>query len=67
MPNVVGSKMYATSLEECIWANEEYESVLKDAFDLNSGDEEEEDGEEMNYSSSLLSQSDDEAETRKAP
>ena len=62
LATVVGSKTYATALEECVWANEEYESVLQDAFDYNSEEEEQDDGEEMNYSYSLLSQSDDEAD-----
>jgi hypothetical protein len=61
--SVVGSKTYATALEECVWANEEYENVLQDAFDCNSDQEVvEDDGEEMNYSYSILSQSDDEAD-----
>jgi ferric iron reductase protein FhuF len=64
--SIVGSKTYATALEECGWAQEEYESTLADAFDDACNDKEEQqeddDEEEMNYSFALLAQSDDEAD-----
>lgn len=63
--SIVGSKTYATALEECGWAQEEYESTLADAFDDACNDNkesEDDDEEEMNYSYALLAQSDDEAE-----
>jgi hypothetical protein len=60
--NVIGSKAYQTALEECVWANEEYEAVLQDAFDYNSEEEDEDDDEVLNYSYDLLAQSDDEAD-----
>ena len=58
--NVVGSKMYASGVEEGKWALEEFELQLQDTC----GDppDDEDDGEEMNYSYSLLCQSDDEAD-----
>jgi hypothetical protein len=57
--NVLGSKMYASAVEEAKWALEEFELQLQDV----GGDaEEEEDSEEMNYSYSVLCQSDDEAD-----
>merc|ERR1712151_847449 len=58
--NVIGSKTYIRALEECTWANEEFENVIQDAFDYNTEDENDE--EEMNYSYSLLCRSDDEAD-----
>ena len=66
--SVVGSKMYATALEECEWATDEFEQVLQEAFDYEPGKDEDdsgegEDGEFMNYSYSLLNQSDEEADT----
>jgi hypothetical protein len=63
--SIVGSKTYATALEECGWAQEEYESTLADAFDDACNDnkeQEDDDEEEMNYSFALLAQSDDEAD-----
>lgn len=60
--SAVNSKMYAAALEECAWANEEFEVVLAEAFG-GKDEEQEAEGEEMNYSYSLLSQSDDEADT----
>jgi hypothetical protein len=63
--SIVGSKTYATALEECGWAQEEYESTLADAFDDACNDnkeEEDDDEEEMNYSYALLAQSDDEVD-----
>lgn len=55
--------VYATALEECVWASDEYESVLQDALAYSSDNEEkQEDSDEVNYSYSLLSQSDDEAD-----
>lgn len=64
--SVVGSKTYATALQECAWASEEYESIVQDAFedDDNSdkdGDEDEDEG-EMNYSYAFLALTDDEAD-----
>jgi hypothetical protein len=58
--NVIGSKMYASAVEEGRWALEEFELQLQDTC----GDpaEEEDDGAEMNYSYSILCQSDDEAD-----
>ena len=57
--NVLGSKMYASATEEAKWALEEFELQLQDV----GGDEEElEDSEEMNYSYSVLCQSDEEAD-----
>ena len=58
--NVVGSKMYASGVEEGKWALEEFELQLQDTC----GDppDDEDDGEEMNHSYSLLCQSDDEAD-----
>ena len=43
--SVVGSKTYATALEECEWATDEFEQVLQEAFDYEpetreEGDEE---------------------------
>ncbi|KAL7563013.1 hypothetical protein ACA910_013535 [Epithemia clementina (nom. ined.)] len=66
--SVVGSKTYATALEECEWATDEFEQVLQEAFDFEPGKEEADnsdadDGEFMNYSYSLLNQSDEEADT----
>lgn len=60
--NVVGSKTYATALQECVWANEEYENVLQDAFDNSGAADDDEDDEEMNYSFHVLAQSDEEAD-----
>ncbi|GAX14571.1 hypothetical protein FisN_6Lh349 [Fistulifera solaris] len=65
--SVIGSKTYATALEECTWAMEEYESVLQDCYNNTSiGDtaqvNEEEDGDDVNYSYAVLAQSDDEAD-----
>lgn len=58
---VIGSKAYQLALDECVWAFDEYESVLQDAFEYVSDNED--DGEEVvNYSYPLLSQSDDEAD-----
>ena len=60
--NVVGSQIYATALQECVWANEEYENVLQDAFEFADDDDDDDDDEDENYSFSLLAQSDDEAD-----
>lgn len=60
--NVVGSKTYATALQECVWASEEYETVLQDAFEVSGADDGEDDDEEMNYSFQVLAQSDEEAD-----
>jgi hypothetical protein len=60
---VIGSKTYNTALEECEWATEEFEGVLQEAFDYESDQEAEDDGEFMNYSYALLNQSDEEAST----
>jgi PWWP domain len=60
--SVVGSKVYATALQECVWASEEYENVLQDAFENAAApDNEEED--DMNFSYHTLAQSDDEADS----
>jgi hypothetical protein len=66
--SVIGSKTYATALEECTWAMEEYESVLQDCYnytsivDTTAQVDEEEDGDDVNYSYAVLAQSDDEAD-----
>jgi hypothetical protein len=66
--SIVGSKQYATALEECAWANDEYENSLTEAFIDACKSEEElnaiasENGEDVNYSYALLAQSDDEAD-----
>jgi hypothetical protein len=60
--SVIGSEAYGRALQECEWANEEFENILQDAFDNTSDDEADEDDEDMNYSFSVLAQSDDEAE-----
>jgi hypothetical protein len=62
--NVLGSKIYNSAVEEGKWALEEFELQLQDIG--NDGTEEEEDGEEMNYSYSVLCQSDDEADEEAA-
>jgi hypothetical protein len=58
--SVFGSKKYASAVEEGRWALDEFELQLQDTC----GDiaEDEEDGEDMNYSYSVLCQSDDEAD-----
>jgi hypothetical protein len=58
--NVIGSKAYASAVEEGKWALEEFELQLQDVG--GDGAEDEDDGEEMNYSYSVLCQSDDEAD-----
>ena len=63
--NALGSKLYQRAIEECVFANNEYESVLNDAMSTlnNSGQHGEDDDEdEVNYSYSVLAQSDDEAD-----
>jgi len=62
--SVVGSKLYATALEECAWAREEYDNILQDAFDDDESDREDDDEEEgeMNYSFAVLALTDDEAD-----
>lgn len=61
--SVLRSKTYLTALEECKWAQEEFENVLQDVLDDEPSEEQHpEDEEEMNYSFSLLAQSDDEAD-----
>lgn len=60
---VIGSRMYETAIEECLWANDEYENVLQDAFEIGEdGIPREDSDQEENYSYQLLSQSDDEAD-----
>lgn len=60
---LVGSKTYATALEECEWACEEYEAILQGAFEEDDTDMEGEDDDgDLNYNFSVLSQSDDEAD-----
>jgi len=63
--SVTSSKTYAKALEECGWANEEFEMTLTEAFEdifnENAGADDD-DGEEMNYSYGILAQSDDEAD-----
>ena len=58
--NVIGSKLYASAVEEGKWAVEEFELQLQDVG--GDGAEEDDDGEEMNYSYAVLCQSDDEAD-----
>lgn len=60
--SVVNSKTYTTALEECTWATEEFEAVLAEVFEVKTEGDEDDDEEEMNYSYSLLAQSDDEAD-----
>jgi PWWP domain len=60
--NVVGSKTYATALQECVWANEEYENVLQDAFENSGAEDDEDDDVEMDNSFHALAQSDEEAD-----
>lgn len=70
--SVVGSPTYQTALEECIWAMEEYESVLNDATSYYSNDpgKKKEEGDiaepvdepDMNYSYAFLSKDDEEAD-----
>lgn len=62
--NVVGSKTYGTALQECVWANEEYENVLQDAFENSAADDSEEENEEVNYNFNVLAQSDGEADEK---
>lgn len=56
-----GSDLYEKAVEECTWATEEYEGVLEEVCEYDS-DREANEGEDMNYSYSLLAQSDEEAE-----
>jgi hypothetical protein len=61
----IKSKTYYTAMEECKWAQEEFENVLQDALDddpSKESEEEDDDEDEVNYSYSLLAQSDDEAD-----
>lgn len=64
--NAVGSRMYQRAIEECLYANNEYESVLNDAMStVNNGqqvDDNEDDDDEVTYSFAVLAQSDDEAD-----
>jgi Bromodomain len=60
--SVVKSRTYLTALEECKWAQEEFENVLQDVLDDEVGKDSEEEEAEMNYSFSVLAQSDDEAD-----
>jgi len=55
----VGSTIYKTAIDECEWANEEYESVLQDALSYTSDNEQ--DGANQ-YSYKELSKEDDEAD-----
>lgn len=60
--NVTGSSTYRTALEECEWATEEFEGVLQEAFDYDSDQDGcDDDGEFINFSYTLLNQSDEEA------
>jgi PWWP domain len=57
--SVVGSKTYATAIQECVWASEEYENVLQDAFEsAATGDNEDDDNNTFTFQN--LAQSDDE-------
>jgi hypothetical protein len=58
--SVVGSKTYATAIQECVWASEEYENVLQDAFENVAVDDDDDD--EINFSFQALAQSDEEAD-----
>jgi hypothetical protein len=60
LEKVKGSKLYNSALEEGRWALEEFELQLQDI--ANDDATEEDDGEEMNYSYSVLCQSDEEAD-----
>ena len=60
--NVVGSETYTTAIEEAKWALEEFEMQLVDAGGDMTEDGNEEESGEMNYSFSVLCQSDDEAD-----
>lgn len=59
--SVVGSKTYATAIQECVWASEEYENVLQDAFENTAAtDDDDGDDDDLNFSFMTLAQSDDE-------
>ena len=57
--NTIGSKVYESAIEEGKWALEEFELQLQD---FENDETEDNDGEEMNYSYSVLCQSDEEAD-----
>jgi len=57
---VLGSKTYSSAIEEGKWAMEEFDLQFEDLTKEDPAEGEE--GEDMNYSYSLLSQSDDEAD-----
>jgi len=59
LANILGSKMYASAIEEAQWALEEFELQLQD---IGSTEEGEDEHEEEGYSYSVLCQSDDEAD-----
>ena len=69
--NATSSKTYATALEECEWATDEFEGVLQEAFDYESekesDDNQQEEVEFANYSYGILNQSDEEAEETDEP
>ena len=58
--SVVGSKTYATAIQECVWASEEYENVLQDAFENTATSENDDEEDEINFTFMTLAQSDDE-------
>jgi hypothetical protein len=59
--SVVGSKVYATAIQECVWASEEYENVLQDAFESTvAGENDTEEDDDSNFTFQVLAQSDDE-------
>jgi hypothetical protein len=59
--SVVGSKIYATAIQECVWASEEYENVLQDAFESTViGENDTEEDDDANFTFQVLAQSDDE-------
>ena len=58
--SVVGSKTYATAIQECVWASEEYENVLQDAFENTAASENDDEEDEINFTFMTLAQSDDE-------
>lgn len=61
--SITGSKLYESAIEEGKWALEEFELQLQDT---GSDGAEDEDAEEMNYSYSVLCQSDEEADEEMA-
>eukprot|EP00536_Pseudo-nitzschia_multiseries_P006383 jgi/Psemu1/324328/estExt_fgenesh1_pg.C_1340025 len=63
LANILGSKTYASAIEEAQWALEEFELQLQDIGGaVDDGDDDDEQEEEEGYSYSVLSQSDDEAD-----